>query len=125
MFEYVFEHEPGMYGLTTFEKAWSLADDLALIKPHLPEQLQARCEHILGGDGAAAPAKAEMPLVILNECNATWTFFTREEVISLAPIIRLALANQQTNSIEYEWNDILTAYEQHQYDWVAFIYPFA
>ena len=119
---YLLRHKPGMYGLTTFEKAWALSNDIEMIRPHAPERLHARLDHILGEGGEAFPPNVDTPLRALDMPG--WTFFTRAEITELVPIVPVALEDQDSDSLEYEWQDILTAHETQPYDWMVFIYPF-
>ena len=121
LLEYLLHHEPGMYGLTTFEKTWGLSNGIEMIMPHVPERFHRRFDHLFGEEGEAFPPEIDTPLRALDMPG--WTFFTREEIIELAPLVRLALQDQDSDSLEYEWKDILTAHETQPYDWMVFIYP--
>lgn len=98
---------PGMYGLTTFQKASALYMEVATIRPHVPERFHPRLDHLVEQGTAQFPDHSDTPLQALSLPG--WTFFTREEIIEIGPSVRAALAGRHSDSLEYEWNDILTA----------------
>lgn len=122
MFEYVVDEAPGIYGLTTFEAAWALAFDYELMKEHLPTLYHSRFDRLCRKPGATLPDGIESPLTTLDKTGTTWTFFTKQEILDLAPAVEAGLHRRETDSIDYEWKDILTAHQKYEFDWVGFVY---
>ncbi|MCK5718418.1 MAG: hypothetical protein KAH84_00560 [Thiomargarita sp.] len=68
----------------------------------------------------------DIPLAILDGNGWTWTFFTRKEIIEMVPIVRDSLLKKMSDEPDLleDWEKLLTAYKDQEYDWLVFIYPF-
>lgn len=124
LIEFVLTRAPGLHHLTDFPSAGGLAADLEHLKPQLPERLQARLEHVLRGGGSALPPDATTDLTILNDCHPTWTFFTRQEIIDIRPIVLPFIDDPLIDCFDSEWHQVITTHERYEYDWLAFYYQF-
>jgi hypothetical protein len=122
--DFVRECSPGIYHLADFPSAGGLAMDLEHLQPLLPDQFQARIEHILGDSGSPLPPDMATELSILHDCHPTWTFFTRQEIIDIRPLVLEFIEDPLIDCFDAEWHQVVTAHERYAYDWLAFYYQF-
>ncbi|MBV7333872.1 hypothetical protein KFU94_37700 [Chloroflexi bacterium TSY] len=63
-------------------------------------------------------------MMILNDLYPTWTFFSRQEIAEIVPIIQQNFEHPFIEGYDPEWKGLIAMHEIEAYDWLAFFYMF-
>ena len=114
LLDYLLKQDTGITPYLYFEKRWAVNFDLEHFYPHLSPTIQQRIKFIFSGTGSPLPRGYELALSQLNGIHSFWAFFTRQEVVEMAPVI-MATIEDKTKQVLYEeeWRDLLVAHQRY------------